>query len=359
MAFEYRGVQCKTCARIFATILSTGLVPAVASNAQDCSTCQQFGALHDAVQSANEDWAEMEPKRDSLKAKQVARTQYMQLHMYLDNWLMGVEASPDCFEQPRAELYDAGESRPEKLATMSGDKGQQQGIKRMRSNSPPSHKPEGRAVRQGPSGPQAQQQQGLTPSLRSSPKRSRSTNSLPERKRLNFSDSVEFRADHRGSSEYLRTDEQYVRGRYAPPEGTEWWDTSGSSQTFLKFTGVRKVKGEWVELPEAGESERKDEKAAADIRKLGESNAANTHEEVGGDPSDDPVNNAGVQLDDRAKRLAQRTRGLSSIYTTRGRNSAKSQSNGVDQKVVKPSLDRVAAHVNETSSKVPLAPPAW
>jgi len=274
MAVGYRSIGCRCCQRILAVVSETGLA-AEEPEAHGCDRCQRFSALHNAVLDADREWAELQPKRESLKARQNARLHYMQVHMDFDNWLSGVEAA--------AEPQEGSDAQPQKST------------QRARSASPTAeHTDNGTGTSHGLSETQAREQNEIALSLRPSPKRSRSTTSLASRKRLKFSDSVEFRDQYRDCSEYMRSDEKYVRGRYAPPDGSEYLDTSGSAQTFLKFTGVRRVKGDWVEVTETNsESKRKARKTVDDAEK---------HER----PPDDRTQN--TPPDPRAMRLARRTR---------------------------------------------------
>jgi hypothetical protein len=68
------------------------------------------------------------------------------------------------------------------------------------------------------------------------------------RKRIQFTADVPDRDDYRGSDEYCRTHNDYAPGRYTPSDGCEYLDTSGSNQTFLRFTGQRRVRDRWVDV---------------------------------------------------------------------------------------------------------------
>jgi hypothetical protein len=75
-----------------------------------------------------------------------------------------------------------------------------------------------------------------------------STSTWRSRKRIQFTADVPDRDDYRGSDEYCRTHSDYAPGRYTPSDGCEYLDTSGSNQTFLRFTGQRRVKDRWVDV---------------------------------------------------------------------------------------------------------------
>jgi hypothetical protein len=238
--------------------------------------------------------------------------------MEFDNWLMTVEAPG----LPR----DARDGRPENKDLSGGDltsKNDEQvpEFKRRRSHSPTTQRAG------GTSDLAPHEQHGASLSLRPSPKRSLSAASSTGRKRLKFSDSVEFHDDYRSSEQYHRPSETYVRGRNAPPEGYEYMDTSGSGLTFLKFTGMKKVGTKWVELS-GEELAKQSEKAKtlAELRKLVTAEKSNA-EPADGDPVDEVSQNEGAPPNARAARLARRTKGASSAESaqTRGTTSRQGQ----------------------------------
>lgn len=249
MANTDREIKCKSCDRVLATISPNGLVPAESANTQGCDTCQQFSTLYVAMQAADEEYAPLHNKGDKHRGKQVAVANVNKTHMEFDNWLMGVEAP---VKQGAEQEGRNEEGVQEEEGTIKDTVGAQQGMKRARSHSPNTQQSGvNNTQTQMPTvdDKQSQQPQALSIPHRPSSNRSHSTISLPERKRLKFSDSVEFRDDHRSYLSLGRSNEEYVPGRYAPPEGG-YLDTSGAEQSFFKFTGVKKVRGVWVEVKE-------------------------------------------------------------------------------------------------------------
>jgi hypothetical protein len=85
-----------------------------------------------------------------------------------------------------------------------------------------------------------------------------STSTSRSRKRIQFTADVPDRDDYRGSDEYCRTHSDYAPGRYTPSDGCEYIDTSGSNQTFLRFTGQRRVRDRWVDVETQEEVENED-----------------------------------------------------------------------------------------------------
>ncbi|KAF1940501.1 hypothetical protein EJ02DRAFT_313972, partial [Clathrospora elynae] len=312
MAVNISHIRCKSCAQVLATVLPTGLVPKTSSDTWGCSTCQQFDTLYNAVQAADTEWAGVESKRDTLKAKQIALEKHKKVHMEFDNWLISVEAPAE----PKGTKRKACDRETDVEERDIGDEQHQQGIKRARSHSPTSQPPEQDPVQHEFSEPQPLHEKGLSLSLRPSPKRSRSTTSLSERKRIKFSDSVEFREIYRHSYQYHRPGDIYAPGRHAPPEGSEYMDTSGSGQTFLKFTRSKKVGANWVEVSEEELAKKiESAKLSAELRRLGFAEKADPQEMGGGSP--DELNEEGCAPPDaRTTRLARRARGPSSVKRT-------------------------------------------
>ncbi|RMZ72157.1 hypothetical protein GMOD_00007155 [Pyrenophora seminiperda CCB06] len=266
MAINNNPIKCKSCARVLATVVPTGLNPTTSPETSDgCDTCQQFSTLFNAVQTADMTWATYQDKRDSM-TKSWAREKYKKAHMEFHNWLMTVEAPTE----PKKQDHETNPNDPEVEQ-------QNQSAKRRHSHSPTVQ--EFSEITKM-ADDVVQQHQNISLSLRPSPKRSRSMASLsmaslPGRKRLKFSETVNFPASYRSSEEYHRPSETYVRGRNAPPEGSEYMDTSGSGQTFLSFTQMKKVGTKWVELSEEELAKKKENaKVAAGQRKSWEAREA-------------------------------------------------------------------------------------
>jgi hypothetical protein len=325
MATKYDAIYCKSCARVLATVSPTGLTPATSPDAMGCGTCQRYSALYSDVQAADADWAAQANKRDSL-SKHSAREKHKKVHMEFDNWLMTVEVLAT---SKNKEIENSRHiTIVEEQGSVGGDEQQQQGIKRRRSHSPTTQQFGSTNKQDGSSSFSPHQHQVSPLSLRPSQKRSRSTTSLPERKRLKFADKVEFHDNYRNSGDYHRPSETYVRGRNAAPEGSEYMDTSGSGQTFLKFTGVRKVGAKWVEISEEELAKKsEDTKASAELRRLGiaQNSASGEGDE---DATDELKQDGSASPDARAARSARRAKGtpvasLTQNKSTRGARGSK------------------------------------
>jgi hypothetical protein len=226
MAGKPQSIICKSCAETIATVSGTGLAPA--TDGTGCETCKQFRPMYDAMQAADVEYASFAQKPDNYKPKQAARVNVTTTHMQLDNFLISVERA---VEDPALLANTGADSKDHSMAEE-----ELHGTKRSRSSSSNSN------------------DQSPVP-----PPRVHGISSLPARKRIQFSDSVEFRDDYRPSQHYSRNDEAYERGRYAPSQGGDHLDTSGHDKTFLKFTGMKKVGKKWVNVwKENDEDERED-----------------------------------------------------------------------------------------------------
>ncbi|KAF1913769.1 hypothetical protein BDU57DRAFT_520776 [Ampelomyces quisqualis] len=232
MATNLNPVKCKSCVRTLATVSDNGLIAdPSATEPHGCDTCQRFRALFDAMQAADDAYISFADRRDNYRPKQDALAGVKKTHLELNNWLMGVEAVREGTE---STLFDMDRAQEHEKTTTEHE---QSGVKRTSKVS----------------------------SVGSSPAQRRSANRKPARKRLKFSESVEFREDYRPCESYYRNGDSYVSGRYAAPKDTEHLDTSGSAKTFLKFTSMKKVGKVWIDVwKEEGEVERLEQRAPTD-----------------------------------------------------------------------------------------------
>lgn len=350
MAAPPRPIKCKSCERILATISPDGLVPAEGPDALGCDTCQQFSALFNAMRAADEEYAPLDKKGDRYRGKQVAVEKVKKTHMDFDNWLISVEAPVE----QNAEQQDDGNADGQGEDEVPKDEvEEQQRSKRARSYSPTTHQIGGDDTHNEAQENELPQQQQQTLSIphRPSPKRSRSTASLPERKRLKFSDSVEFRDDYRSYLSLSRSNEDYVPGRYAPPDGG-YLDTSGSGQSFLKFTGLKKVRGAWVEVKEQDdENKSKGTKNAIEKGGLGGSDGA-IIKDLMNDLGDGGTSDDKTELDCRSVRLARRTRRSSNVETAQQHDHAVGTISATARKRRDLSPDRASDEVSKAAGNV-------
>jgi hypothetical protein len=354
MATKYNPTKCKSCARILATVSPTGLVRTTTPGPDTvgCQTCSRFSTLYNDVQAANAEWSAQANKRDSI-TKTFARDKHRKVHMEFVNWLMTAEAPATPKSEGNGDTHD--NTVVEEQGSVGGDEQQQQGTKRRRSHPPTTQQSGDINVQDDNLDSSPRQQQGLSLSFRLSPKRPRRT-SASERKRLKFSDSVEFRDEYRTSEQYHRPSDTYVRGRNAPPEGSEYMDTSGSGQTFLKFTLTKKVGAKWVEFSEEELAKKsEDAKVSAELRKLGvakKSAAAEGNE----DAADELNQDRSAPPDARAARLARRAKGSSTASLAQNKSTKGTRGSTVTRKSKKNSLDRALNSVQEPIESGPEYP---
>ncbi|RAR07604.1 hypothetical protein DDE83_006408 [Stemphylium lycopersici] len=333
------------------SVTPSGLNPVTSADNDGCSTCQQFNTLYDAIQAADADWAVFENKRDSI-TKSFARENHKKARIEFDNWLMTVEASAN--PSPGERKTRLEDVVPEKQHAFGGSEEEQPGIKRRRSHSPSTQV----SVPSGELSDSTSQQRDVTSlSFRPSPKRSRSTNSLPGRKRLKFSDTVEFHETYRPSEEYHRSSETYVRGRNAPPEGSEYMDTSGSGQTFLKFTQMKKVGAKWVELSEEELAKKnRSTRSATGQQKLEASEEVEPQETNGDAAAGSEQLGGEAPPDARAARLARRAKGTAAMSSAPTKNtSARNRSSRISRNGKEPSTDGALEGVQGPSELTALA----
>jgi hypothetical protein len=295
-------IRCRSCSRALLTVSPSGFIPVEIRKEAGCELCEPFQIHYDTLRQADTKWQEAAPKKDTNRSKILARENHKKAHMNFDNWLMGVEV---CII-PSDVKHETG-SAPIEQVSSSADKSMQehrQEKKRVRSHSPVSRQHRNvTELREGAS-LEPNESEGSAPPSRPSSKRSLSTVLLPGHKKLKFADSVEFRDEYRDSSRYQRSGDSYIKGRYALKDGSDYLDTSGSTQSFLKFTREKKVKDKWIEVDE--KDAEKGNKYTAELRKLGASEGGPTQESSSGEPGLDFDPN--THLDARAQRLVRRSR---------------------------------------------------
>lgn len=335
-------IKCKSCTRVLAAVTADGLTPVQAPEEFGCSTCQRFGTLYDALQAADIEWAAFENKRDSI-TKSFARDNHKKARMEFDNWLMTVEALPVPPTGERTTRIE--QASPEVQHVFHGSEQPHLGIARRRSHSPTTQPP----VTDEESPNPRPQQCDAPLSFRPSPKRSRSTNSLLGRKRLKFSDTVEFHKTYRSSDQYHRPSQLYVRGRNAPPEGSEYMDTSGSGQTFLRFTQMKKVGAKWVELSEEDLAKKSKSPALAVAQQapaaVEQLKSHSRNEDVAGKLEQEGE----APPDARAARLARRAEASSmDSAQTKSTSGTRNRGNRMARKVKAPLPDDTSSGVQES-----------
>ncbi|KAF2254813.1 hypothetical protein BU26DRAFT_514655 [Trematosphaeria pertusa] len=220
-------INCKTCDRILAATSSLGdLVPA-GTQANACDTCRKFEELHDDMQTKDEAFKALEGRRFEHGGRQKALEEAKAAHIAFDNFLIQVEVL---------------------VADSTTD---EQGEEQSGGHDPEHLQPENSS--RGPKRP-------LEPSPATTPPRSLKRPRLVDNsRRVSFESSVVFRdeTERRPEMAFNRASEDYLPGRNAPPEGTEYVDTSGHGIAPTKFFGVRKQGKKWVETKEGREEDER------------------------------------------------------------------------------------------------------
>ncbi|KAF2823444.1 hypothetical protein CC86DRAFT_299253, partial [Ophiobolus disseminans] len=268
-------IRCKSCARVLVTVSSDGIVPTAFTGG--CEVCKQFRPLYDAMQTADEHYATYKDRRDDYSPKRDAFALLKMTNLAFNNWLLNVEAIGEDAQDPLPNTEQEADS-----ATLE-EESTKRGTKRVRSLSPTTGHP------------------SITDT---DAKGRRNKKVLPMRKRLKFSDAVKFREDYRTCSEFLRSDEAYVPGRYALPEGSEYLDTSGSAKTAVKFLGMKKVGKVWVEV-DTEDDDRKSKKKGRRKNVVAET-ARGDGEDVSTNAEGEAMPHEDAPEDARAQRLARR-----------------------------------------------------
>lgn len=222
MTKSHGPIKCAVCDRTVATISETGLgLPPPTMQVEHCIVCAQIRPSYDAMKIADELYASLAGRRDTYGPKQSAFADVKRTHREFSNLLARVEKHTEMREE-RSERQS--ESSKGVQSDRKGDG--ESSAKRPRSQS--SNSVSGRAG--------------------STSDRYTNMSATSKHKKLKFSESVEFREDYRASESYARSNEAYARGRYAPSDGSEHLDTSGNDQSFIKFTGMKKVGKKWVDV---------------------------------------------------------------------------------------------------------------
>ncbi|KAF2691689.1 hypothetical protein K458DRAFT_285282, partial [Lentithecium fluviatile CBS 122367] len=209
------GSICKTCARTLATTSPDGGFVLSGTHNQACNTCEMFEVLYEDAQRRDDAFKELESRRFEHGGRQLALAEAKAAHKAFNNFLIQVEAQP----MPSASSED-----PSQSATLQEAQ-----------DSFLSHKQD--------------QKRALTPSTPPKAKRPRLDHGTH---RVSFHPSVIFRdeTDARPYHVFNRSSDEYVPGRNAPREPSEFLDTSGYGVPPGRFFGVRKHGKGWVETKE-------------------------------------------------------------------------------------------------------------
>ncbi|KAF1366059.1 hypothetical protein EJ07DRAFT_150522 [Lizonia empirigonia] len=223
-------IKCQHCDRHFATrSVEDGFI-SIDSRARACASCEPFRGLYETLQTREREHNALLDRGPKHHGRALAHEKLRNARVALENFLIGIEAPKDTTsDAAQAGLEPVELERAENIAEASSPEenhGHPSGAaSRVKSLSPA----------------------GAEPILKRSLKPDSGAVIL-ERKRIKFKESVEERSEYRGTGEFYRGGTEYIPGRYVVAEGSEYWDTSGSTLTFAKFTGQKKVGSTFVDI---------------------------------------------------------------------------------------------------------------
>ncbi|KAJ4326013.1 hypothetical protein N0V94_000378 [Neodidymelliopsis sp. IMI 364377] len=306
-------IRCRHCNRQFADISAEyGLVPGT-SQTPACASCEPFSSLYAEVQAADQQRTVLDDRGPKHHGRTLAYSKLRNARVALENFLINIEApkeaSLDVAQAGFAKCADPVQlERPGAAADSEPSDQDQRGV--------------------------SPQTERLSPTTRTfTPKRqsTRETRRASwERKRIKFTESVEERPEYRDTDAYHRNGGSYVPGRYVATEGCEYLDTSGSTLTFAKFTGQKKVGSKFIDVLPKKEAEQnssgclavKGRKQQQDLNVENTTRNDFNTEESKAEPSGD-----GTLLANRSRRYAARPRSTTPPVMKKMRNTRNTQAN--------------------------------
>lgn len=220
-------VKCKHCNRQVTTIPAEGGLVPCSPEQQKCTSCEPFLELYETLQSREQEHTALLDKGPKHHGRITAHWKYRNARVALENFLIDIEAPDETMfaTSQAAFVTHADGVLTEREAGLYGNSerhGEKNGHALPTEFSPTTK----RKLAQKFGG------------------------SDTERKRTKFTDTGEESPQYRSTMEYYRGAKEYVPGRYGAAEGSELLDTSGSTLTFAKFTGQRKVGPKFVDIVE-------------------------------------------------------------------------------------------------------------
>ncbi|UPX13871.1 uncharacterized protein EKO05_0004368 [Ascochyta rabiei] len=206
--------------------------------------CEPFLGLHETLQTREQEHTALLDRGPKHHGRTLAHERFRNAKVALENFLISIEAPNEAiFDVAQADFATrADPTQPAR--TDNTAEGPRPHINRRDSRE---------------ESPQVEQitPTELSPIAKRRLERDSGAKSL-ERKRIKFTESVEERPEYRSFYEFFRGGKEYIPGRYVVAEGSEYLDTSGSTLSFTKFTGQRKVGSKFVDVvpkeePQEGE----------------------------------------------------------------------------------------------------------
>ncbi|KAF1974269.1 hypothetical protein BU23DRAFT_598341 [Bimuria novae-zelandiae CBS 107.79] len=251
-------LDCKECGRVMAIISAEGDTEVQGSLKEGCELCQDFFEHYHTYEGVKGKFSKVQDRRDTYGPRQEALDAVHLAQMKLGNFIQSVVD----WDEPDEEA-DGDEVNGD-----NNDHGEQD----------EQQQPEAHAEELSISGNQEaevapqprRRKSSLSPQFSPGPRKRarRSRLSDGRNRRISFDPSVVFRdaesTSHRVDAEFSRKSSGYWPGRWAPPEGSEWLDTSGYSTTIVRFTGLTKRGQKWVSTKEGLVLDEEWEKTGAD-----------------------------------------------------------------------------------------------
>ena len=295
-------IRCKHCNHSFAAIsVEGGLIPSIPQE-QACTSCEPFLGFYETLQTREQEHTALLDRGPKHHGRALAHDKYRNARVALENFLINIEAPDDAtFEVAQAGF--ANRADPVQLECKDD------------------------LVEVPKQGDNQQTLDGVSPpaehilsteassTIKRKLARSSGASNL-ERKRIKFTETMEERAQYRGTLEFHRSAKEYVPGRYVAAEGSEFLDTSGSTLTFAKFTGQKKVGSTFVDVVPKEEAQE-DEYGPSAARKKGKSRGKNKQGWI-----EEPHHEAEIdesQMNNRELRVSRRSRSTTPPATTRPR----------------------------------------
>lgn len=315
-------IRCVHCNRHFASIsVEGGLIPAT-SQTPACASCEPFLGLYETLQTREQEHTALLDRGQKHHGRAIAHEKYRNARVALENFLMSIEAP----NEATFDLAQAGFANRADPAQLEHADDVAEGPK-FDETQQPSDRTSPPMESVPPPGP--------SPTLKRKVARNpRASNG--ERKRIKFTETVEERPEYRGSLEFYRGAKEYVPGRYKAAEGSEFLDTSGSTLTFAKFTGQKKVGSMFIDIVSREEA-LEGEGGSPAMKKKGkakDNKKQSGQEEVRWEPRKEAS-----QASSRELRNPRRSRSITPPLTTRPRRKI-AHYDGQDDEAAEPTQDQ-------------------
>lgn len=227
-------MRCRHCNRSFATTSADGGLNPFVPNEGACVSCEPFLGLYNTLRAKEQQHKALLDRLPKHQGRILAHEQLRKARVSLENFLVSIEAPYNAsfgIAQAGSAVCTGLEAlvrarQPQDVGKLSDDQGSLGVVP-----------PPGDHTTASASSPTAKRKLSRISRI-----------STAEHKRIKFGEDVEERPEYRGTLEYYRGAKEYVPGRYAVIEGSEYEDTSGSTISFAKFTGQKKVGSKFVDI---------------------------------------------------------------------------------------------------------------